>query len=180
MKGGATRHSYTIVNEEPVFVHLFVTRLSPRGLTFTRWGCCGLRYKATELAYSFLFRSCVFFCLYGSFNCFSFHKFFRQLSPFSPLFFRSCFCLTGPLKHMYLFLKVSFIVVINLLTVRVVWAPQMILQPVFSIFTVLHCPLGLAELQACPIRDVVFPPLLLSALSSSPFHCALQDGFGLT
>ena len=24
--------------------------------------------------------------------------------------------------------------------------------------------------------DVVFPPRLLSALSSSPFHCALQDG----
>ena len=28
--------------------------------------------------------------------------------------------------------------------------------------------------------DVVFPPLPLSALSSSPFHCALQDGFGQT
>ena len=45
---------------------------------------------------------------------------------------------------------------------------------------VLHCPLGLGELQACPFPDVVFPPLLLSALSSSPFHCALQDGFGQT
>ena len=40
----------------------------------------------------------------------------------------------------------------------------------------LHCPLGLAELQACPFPDVAFPPLPLSALSSSPFHCALQDG----
>ena len=47
-------------------------------------------------------------------------------------------------------------------------------------FPVLHCPLGLAELQACPFPDVVFPPLPLSALSSSPFHCALQDGFGQT
>ena len=47
-------------------------------------------------------------------------------------------------------------------------------------FPVLHCPLGAAELQACPIPDVVFPPLPLSALSSSPFLCALQDGFGLT
>ena len=26
--------------------------------------------------------------------------------------------------------------------------------------------------------DVVFPPLPLSAMSYSPFHCALQDGFG--
>ena len=33
----------------------------------------------------------------------------------------------------------------------------------------LHCPLGLAELQACPFPDVVFPLLPLSALSSSPF-----------
>ena len=45
---------------------------------------------------------------------------------------------------------------------------------------VLHCRLGPAELQACPFPEVVFPPLLLSALSSSPFHCALQDGFGQT
>ena len=33
---------------------------------------------------------------------------------------------------------------------------------------VLHCPLGRAELQACPFLDVVFPPLPVSALSSSP------------
>ena len=26
-------------------------------------------------------------------------------------------------------------------------------------FPVLHCPLGLSELQACPFPDVVFPPL---------------------
>ena len=39
---------------------------------------------------------------------------------------------------------------------------------------------GLAQLQACPFPDVVFRPLPLSALSSSPFHCALQDGFGQT
>ena len=47
-------------------------------------------------------------------------------------------------------------------------------------FPVLHCPLGLGELQACPFPDVVFSPLPLSALSSSRFHCALQDGFGQT
>ena len=40
----------------------------------------------------------------------------------------------------------------------VVGAPQMISQPVSSIFPVLHCPLGPAELQACPLPDVVFPP----------------------
>ena len=43
--------------------------------------------------------------------------------------------------------------------------------------SVLLCPLGLGELRACPFPDAVFPPLLLSALSSSPFYCALQDGF---
>ena len=48
------------------------------------------------------------------------------------------------------------------------------------ILPVLHCPLGLTELQASPFHDVVFPPLPLPALSSSPFHCALQDGFGQT
>ena len=72
------------------------------------------------------------------------------------------------------------IIIINPLTARVVGAPQIILQPVFSIFLVLHCLLGLAELQACPFPNVVFPPLPLSALSSSPFHCALQYGFGQT
>ena len=47
-------------------------------------------------------------------------------------------------------------------------------------FSVLHCPLGLGEFQACPFSDVVFPPLPLPALSSSPIHCALEDGFGQT
>ena len=48
----------------------------------------------------------------------------------------------------------------------------------------LHFPLFSTALwdfvkpQACPFPDVVFPPLPLSALSSSPFHCALQDGVG--
>ena len=67
---------------------------------------------------------------------------------------------------------IIIIIIINPLTTRVVGAPQMILQPVFfsPFFPVLHCPLGLAELQACPFPDVVFPPLSLSALSSSPFN----------
>ena len=49
------------------------------------------------------------------------------------------------------------------LTVKVIGAPQMISQPVSSIFSVLHCSLGLGELQACPFPDVVFPLLSLSA-----------------
>ena len=49
--------------------------------------------------------------------------------------------------------------------------------PPFFSFPFPHCPLGLGQLQACPFRDVVFPPLPLPALSSSPFHRALQDGF---
>ena len=50
----------------------------------------------------------------------------------------------------------------------------------FFFYPVLHCPLGLGELQAYPFPNVVSPPLPLSALSSSPFHCALKDGFGHT
>ena len=39
-------------------------------------------HKPTKLAHSFLFCSCVCFCLYGLFNCISFHKFSWQLSIF--------------------------------------------------------------------------------------------------
>ena len=72
------------------------------------------------------------------------------------------------------------IIIIYPLTMRVIGAPQMISQPVFSIFSCSQCPLGLGKLQACPFSDVVFLHLPLSALSSSPFHCALQDDFGQT
>ena len=48
----------------------------------------------------------------------------------------------------------------------------------FSLFSTALWDLG--ERQACPFPDVVFPPLPLSALSFSPFHRALQDGFGQT
>ena len=83
---------------------------SPRGLTFTWWGCCGLRLrrKPAELAHSFSFCSCVYFCLYGTFNCISLHRFSRQLSTFS-------LCSSGlisallVLSTIYLFRKVSFI-----------------------------------------------------------------------
>ena len=49
----------------------------------------------------------VYFCLYGPFNCISFHKFSRELSTFS-------LCSSGPpsalsvLSAVYLFVKVSF------------------------------------------------------------------------
>ena len=68
---------------------------------------------------------------------------------------------------------IIIIIIINPLTARIIGAPQMILQPVCSIFPCSPLP----SVQACPFPDVVFPPLPLSALSSSPFHSALQDGF---
>ena len=45
------------------------------------WGWC-FWHKPTEIAHSFLFCSYVCFCLYGSFNCISFHEFSRELSAF--------------------------------------------------------------------------------------------------
>ena len=60
----------------------------PRGLTFTWW-------EYYELAHSFLFCSCVYFCLYGPFNCISFHKFSQRLSVFS-LCYCGPSCLIGP------------------------------------------------------------------------------------
>ena len=70
------------------------------------------------------------------------------------------------------------IIIFYPLTARVVGAPQMISQPVSSIFPCSPLPSVTWRTQACPFPDVVFPPLPLSALSSSPFHCASQYGFG--
>ena len=78
------------------------------GLTFSWWGCYGLchRHELTKLAHSFLFCSCVCFCLYGPFNNVSFHKFSWQLFTFS-------LCSSGlnsallVLSTIYLFIKVS-------------------------------------------------------------------------
>ena len=78
--------SKTVLREEvscsgglSLWVTLSLTRT--HGLTFTWWGCCELCFwhKATELAHSFLFCSCIYFCLCGPFKCISFHKFSRQL-----------------------------------------------------------------------------------------------------
>ena len=57
---------------------------------------------------------------------------------------------------------IIIIIIIYTLTARVAGAPQMISQPVSSIFPCSPLPSG-------TLRTVVFPPLLLSALSSSPF-----------
>ena len=79
-----------------------------------------------------------------------------------------------------LIINTIIIIIIYPLTTRVAGAQQMISQSVFSIFPVLHCSLGPAELQVCPFPDVVFPTLPLCTLSSSPFNCTLHDGFGQT
>ena len=55
------------------------------------------------------------------------------------------------------------------LTTRVVGGTTDDFTTIFLHFSVHHCPLGFGELQVCSFPDVVFPPLLLSALSSSLF-----------
>ena len=67
------------------------------------------------------------------------------------------------------FFIIIIVIIISSLTARVVGAPEMISQPVSSTFSVIYCPLGLYQFQACPFSDVVFPPLPLSALSFPPF-----------
>ena len=59
------------------------------------------------------------------------------------------------------------------LTMRVIWAPQMISQLVSSVFLCSPLPSGTCQTPG-------LSTLLLSALSPSPFHCASQDGFGQT
>ena len=57
-----------------IFLYSWIMKIqSPYGLTFTWWGCYGLClwHKPTELPHSFLFCSCVCFCLYVPFNCIS-------------------------------------------------------------------------------------------------------------
>ena len=86
-------------------------------------------------------------------------------------------CGLGYNLHQYLFSSFAFI---YSFTAWVVWTPQMTSKAVSSIFLCSHCPLGLRQLQACPFLVVIFSPLFLFALSSSPFQCFLRDGFGHT
>ena len=53
----------------------------------------------------------------------------------------------------------------------------MISQPVPPFSPVLHCPLGLVDLQACPFPDVVFKPLPLSCLAFFPLSLCLARWF---
>ena len=68
-----------------LLLHLAYLLDGPHRLIFTWWRCYGLCFwhKPAELAHSFLFCSCVYFCLYGPFNCISFHNFSQSLSTFS-------------------------------------------------------------------------------------------------
>ena len=67
------------------------------------------------------------------------------------------------------------------LTMRVSWAPQDGFTTSFLLFSLFYTALGdLVNSRPVHSQMLVFPPHLLSALSSSPFHCALQDGFGQT
>ena len=87
---------------------LFKAYKNHRGFTSKWWECCGLClwHKPAELAHSFSFCCCVYFCLYGSFDCFSFHKFSRQL--FAVSFCSSCLISAVlVLLSIYLFMKVS-------------------------------------------------------------------------
>ena len=94
----------------------FVLRRAPPSVKFAhlKWTeflrllvPAGSPSRGGELAHSFLFCSCVYFCLYGPFNCISFHKFSRQLSVFWP---RSSGLISAlpVLSTIYLFMKVSF------------------------------------------------------------------------
>ena len=71
------------------------------------------------------------------------------------------------------------IIIINFLTARVVGAPQIILQPVFSIFSCSPLPSGTCRTPGLSFSWCCLPTSS-SALSSSPYYCALQDGFGQT
>ena len=68
------------------------------------------------------------------------------------------FCFVSPFFLLSSFFQVN--IINNPSTASAVGAPQMTLQPLFSIcLPVLHCPLGLVELQACPFPNVVSPSL---------------------
>ena len=71
------------------------------------------------------------------------------------------------LSFFYCLFCIIIIIISYPLTSRVVGAPQMISQPVSSIFPILHCPLGLGELQACPFPNVVYSSVCLVFFSLS-------------
>ena len=62
--------------------NIFLLSDSPSRLTFSRWGCYRWCLSHKPSLPTLLFCSCVYFCLYGPFNCISIHKFSQQLSTF--------------------------------------------------------------------------------------------------
>ena len=101
------------------------TRRRPSGVTFTWWGCYSLclRHKPTELAHSFcsgLVSVSVFMALSTVFHSMN-----------SP----DLSCTQIVCEVPGIIIIIIIIIIINPLNARVVWAPQMILQPVFSIFS---------------------------------------------
>ena len=91
---------------DPVLSPLFLSALSSSPLPTGSPTSGGDVTKPAELAHSFSFCSCVYFCLYRPFNCISLHKFSRQFFVFS-------FCSAAlisvflVLSTVYLFMKVS-------------------------------------------------------------------------
>ena len=73
----------------------------------------------------------------------------------------------------------DIVIIIYPLIARVVGAPQMILQPVSSIFPFSPLLSWTRQTLGLSIPLCCLPALPPFALSSS-FHCALQDGFGQT
>ena len=72
---------------------------------------------------------------------------------------------------------IIIIIIINSLTTRVTWAPQMVSQPVSSIFPCSPLPSGTWKTPGLSISRMLSSHLFLCLLSSSGFHCALRDGF---
>ena len=73
----------------------------------------------------------------------------------------------GEYRHENTNIIIIIAIIINSLNCEGRWGTTNDLTPSFlHFFSVLHCPLGLGELLACPFPDVVFPPFFLSALSN--------------
>ena len=74
----------------------------------------------------------------------------------------------------------GFIIIIYPLTARVIGAPQMISQPVFSVFPCSPLPSGTCPTPGLSIPWCCLPISFSVCLVFFPLHCALQDGFGQT
>ena len=108
-----------------------------------------------------------------------------QSSRYTHAYFFVCLivCCTCPGLSWGWALKDMIIIIITIIMIIIISSSSSISLPRGSLghhrwfcnqfspfFPVFHCPLGPAELRACPFPSVVFPPLPLSALSSSPFN----------